>query len=287
MSAGSWRPHPREGLKGNKRDWLALHLQRRGVRVALVLAALGIGLAGLLWHDDLGRLLKGADAGKVTTTGGAAPASFSLSSPDAAHSSLVATHVQAEAASSSAAAAAAAGGGQQQERAVAGNDDDDGGLKEEEDDEEEEQMEEELEKEEEQEEEEEVEEKEEEEEEEEEKAAAVGDGEDGEDVEGPLVDQGADDDDGGMVVLEVDEGDGEEEWEDQEEDRWWGAEEEEEEEPEPAAPVLTEEEAAAQLLAECDATFGQHRHFLPKDEEVLPPVLYSFPGKRSCSLSFF
>ena len=26
--------------------------------------------------------------------------------------------------------------------------------------------------------------------------------------------------------------------------------------------------------------------FLPKGEEVLPPVLYSFPGKRSCSLSF-
>jgi hypothetical protein len=324
MAAWSGQLKSSEGVKGNKKGWLGLQLQRKGTRIALVIATMGVALAGLLWHEELGQLLRpGAAAGVVTTTkgsggGNGAAASFSWSGPPAAHSSLVVTHVE------------GGGGGQgqhqheqeqqqeeQQEQAGAGDDDDDGGPLTEA-----------------------VEEGragstalEEPTEAEGEGAspvvtfddaaaaddatafAAAGDGDDdeslmglgqqeeeeeeGEAVESLLVDQGADDDDdAGLMAaaeaLEEEEEEEEEEWEEwgeEEENDWWDAEEEEEEaeteeeeaatEPVRAAPVLTEEEAAAQLLAECDATYGQRRHFLPKGEEVLPPVLYSFPGAHA------
>lgn len=270
-------------MKGNTRPACGLlpALQRRTVRALAAALVVGIGLAGVIWHEGLAALLRpiASGAGAVTTSGNGQPASFAYPGAPAAASlgatsSLVSTHVEAERHDPG---VAGTGPGKEEEKeepkreedwAAAGierdwgEDDDDDGFAELDMVEAEQQQ------------------------EEEEAPRSAG----GTDDAAAVHDMGDDDDDGMLKALEEEmawkqkqnpeEIEQNESLARQHQQRSEEAEEAKRkvEQRRREEPVLTEEERAEQFLEECKAEFWE-RSFLPRGQEALPPILYSFPGQ--------
>lgn len=278
------------GVKGNTKPFACG--ARRTVRV-LVALVVGIGLAGVVWHEELGVKLLGPAAsgtGAVTTSGTGQPPSFAKThagvpaSLGAASSSRVSTHVSPN--DPGIAETGAVEGPEQEAEAWAaaiepdwGQDDDDDGLTEG------------------------VLDAGEEEQEEEEEASSSGEviGVEMEDaapaVHGvdPGFDRGGDDDDDGMIQALEKDLVWEEEHDKQEGVDWHEHQQQQQEEERVKqqrrrgklpAPERTEEELAEQFFEECKAEFWERR-FLPRGREALPPVLYSFPGTHGCPVRCF